>query len=46
MQRYFVEINNNEIRFDNDDIHHILRVMRMKKDDQIEIVDKLSTKLI
>ena len=45
MQRYFVEITSNEIKFENDDIHHILRVMRMKKDDQIEIVDKLSNKL-
>lgn len=45
MQRYFVEIDNVNINFLDDDIHHILRVMRNKIGDQIEIVDKLTNNL-
>lgn len=41
MQRYFAHIDANSfVHFVKDDEHHILHVMRMKKDDQIEVVDK------
>ena len=38
MQRYFVSIENNEIRFLESDIFHIQKVMRNKVGDQIQIV--------
>ena len=38
MQRYFVNKINNQIVFQDSDIHHILHVMRMKKGEQIEVV--------
>lgn len=38
MQRYFASLNKNkEIVIDNDDIFHILKVMRMKKGDRFEL---------
>ena len=40
MQRYFVSIENNEIRFLESDIFHIQKVMRNKVGDQIEIVSE------
>ena len=40
MQRYFVDIVNNEIIFSQDDIFHLTKVMRSKPLDTIEIVDK------
>ncbi len=40
MQRYFVEINDsNEVIFSKEDIFHISKVMRMKVNDEIEIVN-------
>lgn len=39
MQRYFVNIINNEVRFSEGDEHHILHVMRMKVGDQFDVVD-------
>ena len=40
MQRYFSNIDNNFfVHFTPDDEHHILHVMRMKKGDEIEVVD-------
>ena len=44
MQRYFASLLNQErIKLSADDEHHLLHVMRMKKDDEIEVVaqDKL-----
>ena len=44
MQRYFASLLNNEyIKLESEDEHHILHVMRMRKDDEIEVVanDKL-----
>lgn len=44
MQRYFAAlINQEQIRLSKDDEHHLLHVMRMRKDDEIEAVvnDKL-----
>ena len=38
MQRYFVNKINNQIVFEDSDVHHILHVMRMKKGEQIEVV--------
>ena len=39
MQRYFVEkINNDKFTLNNDDSYHVLVVMRMKIDEQIEVV--------
>ena len=39
MQRYFANIDQNfTVHFSNDDEHHILHVMRMKKGDEIEVV--------
>lgn len=39
MQRYFSNIkNNNIITIENDDIYHIVKVMRMKTNDKIEVV--------
>lgn len=38
MQRYFVKNVNNNIIFDDGDIHHIKNVMRMKVNDLIEVV--------
>lgn len=40
MQRYFAEINNNDVILSQDDIFHISKVMRYKAGDHIEIVDK------
>ena len=38
MQRYFVnEIVNEQFVFDDNQIHHITRVMRMKEEDEIEV---------
>ena len=39
MQRYFAIIKDDKVILSNDDTHHVLHVMRMKKDDQIEVVD-------
>ena len=40
MQRYFAHINKDfSVCLSNDDEHHILHVMRMKKNDEIEVVD-------
>ena len=44
MQRYFASLINQEhIKLESEDEHHLLHVMRMKKDDEIEVVanDKL-----
>ena len=38
MQRYFVNKINNQIVFNDSDVHHITHVMRMKKGEQIEVV--------
>ena len=38
MQRYFANIINNKVILNDDDIHHVLHVMRMKKGDEIEVV--------
>ena len=40
MQRYFVDIINNEFVFSEQDIFHISKVMRMKPGDKIEIVNE------
>ena len=42
MQRYFVDVNKNNVIFSQDDIFHITKVMRMKISEQIELVDKNS----
>ena len=40
MQRYFAHINQNQtVQLSPDDEHHILHVMRMRKGDEIEVVD-------
>ena len=40
MQRYFASIDKNfDVCFSKDDEHHILHVMRMKSNDEIEVVD-------
>lgn len=39
MQRYFVDIINNEVVFTQDDIFHLTKVMRCKLGDNIEIVN-------
>ena len=40
MQRYFAKVNKDyTVCFDANDEHHILHVMRMKKGDEIEVVD-------
>ena len=39
MQRYFVDINKDNIIFSSDDIHHITHVMRMKVGEKIEAVN-------
>ena len=38
MQRYFAEIINNKVILNDDDIHHVLHVMRMRKGDELEVV--------
>lgn len=38
MQRYFASLNNNKVILNEDDIHHVLHVMRMRKGDEIEVV--------
>lgn len=38
MQRYFAKQENNKIILNDGDIHHILHVMRMKENDEIEVV--------
>ena len=38
MQRYFAGINNKEIRLGDDDVHHLLHVMRARANDEIEVV--------
>lgn len=38
MQRYFATFNNDKIILNDGDIHHILHVMRMRTDDEIEVV--------
>lgn len=40
MQRYFVDISSNSIVFNDDDIFHITKVMRLKSGNNIQIVDK------
>ncbi len=42
MQRYFVDIKNNLITFNQDDVFHISKVMRFKSGDQIQVVDKVT----
>ena len=44
MQRYFVDIINNEVILNKDDIFHLTKVMRCQKGDYIEVVDNLSHK--
>ena len=40
MQRYFATVDQNYfVHLTNDDEHHVLHVMRMKKGDEIEVVD-------
>ncbi|MCR5185360.1 MAG: 16S rRNA (uracil(1498)-N(3))-methyltransferase [Bacilli bacterium] len=39
MQRYFGHINHQSVELTDEDIHHILHVMRMKKGDEFELVD-------
>ena len=40
MQRYFAQIDNNfNVCFSKENEHHILHVMRMKNNDEIEVVD-------
>ena len=39
MQRYFSNIEHNVVILSSNDEHHILHVMRMKKGDEIEVVD-------
>ena len=38
MQRYFVKQINNQIVFEESDVHHITHVMRMKVGEQVEVV--------
>ena len=38
MQRYFAKKNNNQIILGDDDIHHLLHVMRARIGDEIEVV--------
>ena len=45
MQRYFVDIKNNNVIFKEDDIFHITKVMRMKLGDHIELVSEKKTYL-
>ena len=40
MQRYFVDIVNNEVILSQDDVFHLTKVMRCKVNDNIEAVDK------
>lgn len=40
MQRYFVDIAQSIITFNEDDVFHISKVMRFKTGDEIQIVDK------
>lgn len=40
MQRYFIDKKFDEIRFTDEQIHHIQKVMRMEKGDQIEVIFK------
>ena len=44
MQRYFVDISQNDVIFSQDDIFHITKVMRMKTNEQIQLVDKQTHK--
>ena len=44
MQRYFAEINHNNVILSQDDIFHISKVMRGKVGDNIQVVDKASHK--
>lgn len=39
MQRYFVSIIDNNVIFNDDDIHHILHVMRNRVGDHLEVVN-------
>lgn len=38
MQRYFAEIKDDKVYLSKDDVHHITNVMRMKDNDNIEVV--------
>lgn len=38
MQRYFAEVLNSKVILSDEDIHHVLHVMRMRKGDEIEVV--------
>lgn len=40
MQRYFVDIANHNVILSEDDIFHISKVMRMKENEEIQVVDK------
>lgn len=39
MQRYFADIENNIVHLKEDDVHHIVHVLRMKVGDLIQVVD-------
>ena len=39
MQRYFAKIKNNIVTLGDDDVHHLLHVMRARINDEIEVVD-------
>lgn len=41
MQRYFASVRNNEVFLSENDIFHLLKVMRKKENDYIEVVDEL-----
>lgn len=40
MQRYFAEIKNNNVILSSQDVFHLTKVMRVKVNDHIEVVDK------
>ena len=40
MQRYFASLVNNEVILKQDDVFHLLKVMRAKPNDKIEVVDE------
>ena len=39
MQRYFVEVNGNNVIFKEEDVHHITHVMRMRVGDRFDVVN-------
>ena len=40
MQRYFAKVINNKVILGDDDVHHLLHVMRARIKDEIEVVDE------